>query len=92
MGSRGGEAVPALDGWGVNFLDLYHEVHLWARATHTELTARASLLVLHMQPAPRQVCLAEGSDISAHGDGASQILNISRNYFAPEAAMRFTNK
>ena len=50
-----------------------------------------------MQPAPRQVCHSEGGDISGRGDGVSKILNISRNYFAPEAAdaihqevMRFT--
>ena len=51
-----------------------------------------------MQPAPRQDCLAEGSDILDQCDGVTQILDISRSYFAPEAAeairhqvMRFMN-
>ena len=55
------------------------------RTTRTKLTARASLLILRARPAPRQVCLAAGSDIPDHADGASKILNISRSYFAPEA-------
>ena len=40
---------------------------------------------LHLQPAPRPVCLAEGSDILDRGDGFSKILNISRNYSTLEA-------
>ena len=67
------------------------------RAARAELSARASLLILHMQPAPRRVCLAEGSNVLDRGDGAAAILNISRDHFAPEAAdairrqvMRFT--
>ena len=55
-------------------------------ATRTELAARASPLVLHMRPAPRQVCPAEGSYILVHGDDVPIILSISRNYFALEAA------
>ena len=50
-----------------------------------------------MAPAPRQVCVTEGSDISDHSDRVAKILEILRNYFAPEAVdaihqqvMRFT--
>ena len=50
-----------------------------------------------MQPAPRQVFLAEGSGVLDHGERVPGTLNISRNHFAPEAAdaihrqvMRFT--
>ena len=39
-----------------------------------------------MRPAPRQVRLAEGSDILGHSDGFTRILDISRSYSAPEAA------
>ena len=42
-------------------------------------------MALRAQPVPRQVCLAEGSDILDHSDGVAEILNILRNYFAPEA-------
>ena len=55
--------MPAIDARGANFLDYEHHVHLGKRATRTEVAARASLLVLRRQPAPRPVCLAEGSDI-----------------------------
>ena len=68
------------------------------RATNTEFAARASLLVLHVQPAPRQVCLAEGSDILDNSDGLTRILDILRSYLAPGPAdairhqvTRFTN-
>ena len=68
------------------------------RATRTELAARASILVLRAQPAPRRVCLAEGRAIAGRGDGVAKILNILRTYCAPEAAdairrqvVRFTN-
>ena len=86
MGSRGGGKVPAFDGRCANFLDYKHQTHSWLRAARTELSARALLLVLHMQPAPRQVCLAEGGDISDRGGRVTDILNISRSYFAPGAA------
>ena len=86
MGLRSGEKAPAFDVRGANLLDYEHRAHTWMGATRTELTARASLLALHMQLAPRQVCPAEGSDTSDHGDGAPRILEISRSYFAPEAA------
>ena len=76
MGSRGGD-----DGRGANFSGYKHQGHLWVRTARAELIARASLSILRAQPAPRQVRLAEGSDISGRGDGVSRILNISRNYF-----------
>ena len=37
-----------------------------------------------MQPAPRQVCLAEGSDILGRSDEVAKISDILRNYLAPE--------
>ena len=82
MVSNGGEKAPASDGQGANFFDREHQVRLGMRATRAELTARASLLASR----PRRVRLAEGGDILDRGDGASKILNILRNYFAPDAA------
>ena len=90
--------VPAFDGRGSTFLDYLRRVHLWMRAIRTELAARASKLVLQPQPAPRRVCLAEGSNKLDLGDGVTRILGNLRSYFAPEAAdaihkrvMRVTN-
>ena len=97
MGSRGGEKVPALDSRGANFLGDGRQVHLRMRTSRAEFAAHASLLILRMQPVPRQVCIVEGGDILDQGDSVSEILNISRNFFAPEAVdairrlvMRFT--
>ena len=67
------------------FLDYEHQVNSWMRTARAETPALSSLLISHMRPAPRQVCLAEGSDILDHIDGVSKILIILRNYFAPEA-------
>ena len=67
------------------------------RNARAEFPARASSLVLHMQPLPRQVCLAGGGDILDHSDVVKKISGILRNYFPPEAVdairrqvMRFT--
>ena len=80
------EKAPSFDGRGPRFLDCYSQVHLWMRTTRTEAPARASVLILHMQPAPLQVCLAGGSDILGRNGSASKILGILRNWSAPEAA------
>ena len=85
MASRSGEKAPAFDGRGAPFLDYENQAHLWMRTARTEVPARASLLLLRRQPAPRQVCLAESSDFLDSSDGVSKILDILRNYFAPEA-------
>ena len=85
MASRGGEKAPAFDGRGAHFLDYGHQVHLRMRTTRAEISARSSFLISHMQPAPRQVCLAEDSDILDHGGGVSKISDVLRNYFALEA-------
>ena len=96
MASPGAEKAPASEGHGATFLDYEHQAHLWMRATKTELAAR--VLHMHMQPAPRQVCPAQGGDILGRGDGVTRISDILRSYFAPGAAdaihqqvMRFTN-
>ena len=86
MASRSGEKVLAFDDRSAHFLDYEHQAHLWMRSARAEVPARASLLVLHMRPVPRQVCLAEGSDISGRSDGVAGISDIPGNYFAPEAA------
>ena len=54
-------------------------------AARAEIPARASLLISRGQPAPRQVCLAEGGDILDRGDGVSKISDALQTYFAPES-------
>ena len=98
MAPPGTDKAPVFDGRGASFLDFDKQVHQWMRATKTELAARTSLLVLHMQPAPRQVPLAECEDVSGRHNKDTRMLEILRSYFAPEAAdairqqvMRFMN-
>ena len=49
------------------------------------MAARASLLILHARPAPRQVCISRGGDILVRGDGVSTISEILQGLFAPKA-------
>ena len=86
VAASGNEKVPVFDGRATSFWDYEQQVYLCMRATKPGLVARASLVILHMQPAPRQVCLAEGCGLLARRDGATQILDILRNYSAPETA------
>ena len=83
MVSRGSEKVPTFDGREVSFLDYEHQVHLWMRTTRPEATARASVMILRMRPAPRRVCLAEGSFILGRSVGVAKVSEILRNNFAP---------
>ena len=86
MASRSVEKVPAFDGRGAHFLDFERQAHLWMRTARAGLPARASFLVSHLRPAPRQVCLAGSSDFLDHVDGVAKISVFLRKYFAPEAA------
>ena len=86
MALPGPGRVSAFGGRGTSFSGLEQHVHLWRRKTKTEAASRASLLVLHMRSAPRQVRLATGGGHSDNHDDVARILRILRNYFAPEAA------
>ena len=86
MVSRGSERVLTSDCRGAHRQDYGLQVHLWVRTTRTEASARASVLILHMRPATRQVCPADGGDVLGRSDGVTKILEILRNYLAPEAA------
>ena len=55
------------------------------RTDCAELPARAPLLILHTQSAPRRVCVAEGSAVLGHTDRVAKILDVLRNYVVPEA-------
>ena len=86
------------NGRGSPFLDFERHVFLWVRSAETKLASRASLLVLRMRPAPRQVCLAAGGDYLDDQDGAARLLGVLRKFFPPDAAgairqrvMRFTH-
>ena len=78
--------VPVCVAKGTSFLDIEQQAQLWMRATKMDPAIRAPFLVLHEHSAPRQVCLSEGGNYLGNRDGVARILEILRNYFAPEAA------
>ena len=56
------------------------------RMTHLEPSKRTAALIMHTNLVARQVCMPAGGDHQKSNDGASRILGILGNYFAPEAA------
>ena len=78
--------VPVFGGRGTSFLDFEQEFHLQMRAMGTDPASLACFLVLRMHSAPRQVCLAAGGHFLDNQHGVARILDILRNYFAPDAA------
>ena len=77
--------VPAFDGKGASFLDYEQRVILWNRATEIHPDTGASLLVLHMHPVARQVCLHSGGDSFMEGVDVTSILQILKHYYLPDA-------
>ena len=86
MVTPGPEKGPVFDGRGSLFLDVEQQVYLWMRTTKQGLAGRSSLLVLHMRPAPRQVCPTAGGGFLGIQDGVARILEALGGFFAPRAA------
>ena len=86
MITPGPEKAPVFDGRGSLFLDVERRVYLWMRTTKPGLAGRASSLVLHMDPAPQQVCPTAGGGFLGNRDGVAMILEALGGFFAPHAA------
>ena len=80
------EKVPTSDGEGASFQDYEQQVRVWMCTAKMEPSNRAAASVIFTNSVARQVCLSAGGDILENADGASRMLKISRNYFAPAAA------
>ena len=78
--------MPTFDGKGSSFLDFEQRVALWNRATDIPAGRRASQLVLHMEPFARQVCLQNGGDSFMEGVAATEVLQVLKQYFLPDAS------
>ena len=73
--------VPARSGKGSSFLDYEQCASLRNRAAEIHAAKRASLLVLHMDPMARQICLRSGGDSFMEGvDVATLIATLRHNY------------
>ena len=57
--------VPCFDGKASSFLDYEQRVTLWVRSTDVPTERQSTLLILHMDPTARQVCMfnAGGCDV-----------------------------
>ena len=49
---------------------------------------RPTLLILHMGPAARQVCMFSGADALMEGADVMLVVQASRDYFQPDAVDR----
>ena len=78
-------AAPCFGGRGESFASYSPEAEFWARVRNLDPTRRASALVLHMEPAAREVCWATGDERLLYQDGAAKLLQVLRDYFAPGA-------
>ena len=78
--------VPSSGGRGESFANYAPEVELWNRVTNLDPIKRASAVVLHISPVAREVCVAADNDQLLDQSGAAKILQVSRDYFASEAA------
>ena len=79
--------APVCDGQGASFRDFEQQVLIWARASKTDCAGRASMLVLRMNSAPRQVCPSAGGDHLDDGEGVLRLWEIPRSYLAPQAVV-----
>ena len=86
------DKVPSFDEKGSSHQDCERLARSWIRMTHLDPSRRAAALVLHVNSVARRVCTSAGGGPVGSNDGASRILEISENYFAPESATRFTRE
>ena len=80
--------APTFGGQASSFLD--YEPGAISRNGSAEISPerRSALLILHMGPAARQVCVFSGADVLMEGCGATLVAQASRDYFQPDAADR----
>ena len=61
------------------------EVELRRQGAHLDPANRASVLILYMDSAAREVCAAAGRGVIMGREGAMKITVLLRDYFAPDA-------
>ena len=77
--------VPSFDGKASSFLDYEQRVTLWVRSTDVPVERQSALLILHMDPTARQVCMYNaGGDTLMAGCEVQLVLRTLRDYFQPD--------
>ena len=78
-------AAPSSDRQGEPVSIFAQEVELWRRAAYLGVTKRASALVLHTDPAVRDVCVSVGCGRPPGPGAVRKITQVLHDYFAPGA-------
>ena len=77
--------VPCFDGKASSFLDYEQRVTLWVRSTDVPTERQPALLILHMDPTARQVCMYNsGGDTLMAGCDVQLVMRTLRDYFQPD--------
>ena len=83
--NQNGPFVPAFDGKASSFLDYEHLVALWSRSTDIPPERQSTLLILHMDPTARQVCMINsGEDTLMAGCDVQLVMRTLRDFFQPD--------
>ena len=83
--NQNGPFVLAFDGKGSPFLDFEQRVALWLRSTDIPPERQSTLLILHMDPTARQVCMFNSAeDTLMTGCDVHLVMRALRDYFQPE--------
>ena len=80
--------VPTFNGEASSFLDYEQRVILRNGSTEIPPEKRSTLLILHMGPAARQVCMSSGADILMEGCDVTLVAQVLRDYFQPNEVDR----
>lgn len=77
--------VPSFGGKASSFLDYEQRVTPWARSTDVPVERQSALLISHMDPTARQVCMynAGGGALMA-GCDVQLVMRTLRDYFQPD--------
>ena len=84
--------VPTFDGKAPSFLDFEQRVILRNVSTEIPPEMRSTLLILHMGPAARQVCMFSGADTLMEGCDVMLVAQALRDYFQPDAVGRIFSR
>ena len=77
--------VPTFDGKASSFLDYEPRVILWERSTDVPPDRRSTLLISHMDPTARQVCMCNsGGGALMAGWEVRMVTQALRGYFQPD--------
>ena len=83
--NQNGPFVLAFDGKASPFLDFEQRAALWLRSTGIPPERQSALLILHMGPTARQVCMFNSEeDALMAGCDVQLVMRALRDYFQPE--------